>query len=330
MNVHLLIDAIVRQTTVLIAQLATTAGVRAPLAHVANQVFVDLATELKSQGLGHKVIADMFGLALRTYHARVQRLSESVTDRGRSLWEAVLEFVQDKNTVKRAEVLRRFRRDDDATVRGVLRDLVDTGMIFQSGRGDATVYRAAEPDEMLAADDADPVAAAANVVWIAVHRYGPVSRDELVELTRLDGGPLDTAVQSLVDDSRVEIVGEGEGVRYASTDYFIPYDAPHGWEAAVFDHFQTVVTSVCTKLAQGQTRALPADTTGGSTWAFDIWPGHPLEDEVLGLLREVRERATDLRERVDAERANRPDGVSDRRVLFYAGQSVLDDPGDPA
>lgn len=328
MNVHLLIDAIVRQTTVLIAQLATTAGVRAPLAHVANQVFVDLATELKAQGLGHKVIADMFGLALRTYHARVQRLSESVTDRGRSLWEAVLGYVQDNGTVRRAEVLRRFRRDDDATVRGVLRDLVDSGMIFQSGRGDATVYRAADPDEMLAADAGDPVAAAANVVWIAVHRYGPVTRDELVELTRLDGAPLDDAIASLVEDSRVERRSGEDDTTYVSTDYFIPYDTPHGWEAAVFDHFQTVVTSVCTKLAEGQTRALPADTMGGSTWAFDIWPGHPLEGEVLAMLREIRQRTTELRERVDAERPNRPSGVSNRRVLFYAGQTVLDEPGD--
>jgi hypothetical protein len=34
MNVKILIDSIVRQTTVLIAQLATAGGVRAPLAHV--------------------------------------------------------------------------------------------------------------------------------------------------------------------------------------------------------------------------------------------------------------------------------------------------------
>ena len=39
MNVQLLIDSIVRQTTVLVAQLATAGGVRAPLASVANQVF---------------------------------------------------------------------------------------------------------------------------------------------------------------------------------------------------------------------------------------------------------------------------------------------------
>jgi hypothetical protein len=38
MRTHLLIDAIVRQTTVLIAQLATAGGFRAPLAHIAEQV----------------------------------------------------------------------------------------------------------------------------------------------------------------------------------------------------------------------------------------------------------------------------------------------------
>ena len=62
MNVNLLIDAIVRQTMVLTAQLATQAGARAPLAHVANQVFLDLVGELTNQGLGRKVIADMFGV----------------------------------------------------------------------------------------------------------------------------------------------------------------------------------------------------------------------------------------------------------------------------
>jgi hypothetical protein len=42
MNVQLIIDAIVRQTTILIAQVATTSGQRSPLAKVANQVFLDL------------------------------------------------------------------------------------------------------------------------------------------------------------------------------------------------------------------------------------------------------------------------------------------------
>jgi hypothetical protein len=43
-NAALLIDAIVRQTVVLIATLATGAGQRASLSHVADQVFTDLTT----------------------------------------------------------------------------------------------------------------------------------------------------------------------------------------------------------------------------------------------------------------------------------------------
>jgi hypothetical protein len=62
-NVQLLIDSVVQQVTVLIAQLATSGGARAPVAHIASQVFIDLAHELEAQGLSRKVSADMFGMA---------------------------------------------------------------------------------------------------------------------------------------------------------------------------------------------------------------------------------------------------------------------------
>ena len=81
MDVGTLIDAVARQTTVLIAHLATAGGGRPQLAHTANRLFLDLVDALKEQGLTSKVIADMFGLALRTYHAKIQRLSESRTIR---------------------------------------------------------------------------------------------------------------------------------------------------------------------------------------------------------------------------------------------------------
>jgi hypothetical protein len=83
-NLQLLIDSIVRQTTGLIAQLATTGGARAPLVTVANQVFLDLADELAQQGVSRSVSADMFGLALRTYLRKIQRLRESTTEHGKS------------------------------------------------------------------------------------------------------------------------------------------------------------------------------------------------------------------------------------------------------
>jgi hypothetical protein len=164
---------------VLVAQLSTTAGLRAPLAHVANDVFLDLVTELESQGVRQRVIADMFGLALRSYQRKVQRLAESRTEHGRSLWEAVLSFVQEQQVVPRAEVLRRFRYDDESTVRGVLDDLVGSGLLYNRGRKDTTAYRASQDDENESSGDATAL------VWVCVYREGPLNRDELNKQLRL-------------------------------------------------------------------------------------------------------------------------------------------------
>ena len=125
MNTGLLIEALVRQTMVLIATLAATTGERSPLSRVADQVFANLVAELKAQGVGNKLIADMFGMALRTYHYRMARVAESATDRGRSVWEAVLGHIQQHGVLLRTDVLRRFQRDDPEVVRSVLRDLVE-------------------------------------------------------------------------------------------------------------------------------------------------------------------------------------------------------------
>lgn len=51
MQLKLLVDGIVQQTTVLIARLSTSAGGRSPLGQIADQVFLELARELKSQGV---------------------------------------------------------------------------------------------------------------------------------------------------------------------------------------------------------------------------------------------------------------------------------------
>jgi hypothetical protein len=51
MDTKLLIDGIVRQTTLLIAQLSTAAGIRAP-SHIADRVFLSLARQIEAQGVG--------------------------------------------------------------------------------------------------------------------------------------------------------------------------------------------------------------------------------------------------------------------------------------
>jgi hypothetical protein len=128
MNAQILIDAVVRQTMVLIAQLSTADGVRSPLSHVADEVFIGLVRELESQGVGKKVIADMFGLALRSYQQKVQRLSESATRRGITLWSAIHSYLGEQASATREEVLAHFKHDEELKVRGILSDLVESGL----------------------------------------------------------------------------------------------------------------------------------------------------------------------------------------------------------
>src|SRR5690606_639946 len=140
MNVKLLIDGIMHQTTVLIAQLSTVAGVRAPLAHVADQVFLSLAREIEAQGVARKVVADMFGLALRGYQKKTQRLAQSSTTQGKTLFEAVLEFIEREGGATRRAVIERFSRDGERETIGVLTDLLQSGLIYATGSGDSSLY----------------------------------------------------------------------------------------------------------------------------------------------------------------------------------------------
>jgi len=323
MNVNVLIDSVIKQTTILIAQLETSAGLRAPLANIANAVFLELADELESQGVSRKVAADMFGMALRSYQSKVQRLAARREDEHLSVWEAVFEFIRVREVVSRADVMLRFAREDEDLVRGILHDLVESGLVFQKGRGDGTVYRLASVEDLERVVGEDSGATRAPLVWIHVYLRGPSTLDELASAVGLDRKVVADALDALVDEGRVTAVaGEGEPV-YQSDVCVLPVGDAVGWEAALFDHFNAVVTALCVKLRNVTLRALPDDVVGGSTYSFEIWREHPFEERVLGLLRNTRRELSMLRAEVDDynARAGRPAETS--KVTFYFGQSVI-------
>ena len=325
MDAGLLIDAIVRQTTVLVAQLATAGGGRAQLAHTANQVFLDLVAALKEQGLGNKVIADMFGMALRTYQTKVQRLSESRTDRGRSLWEALLSFVQESSKqgpVSRARVLERFRQDDALVVGSVVKDLVDSGLLYRSGRGDFAQYGVAQGSIGEAPVSTEERAAA--YVWSCVHRLAPASASEVAEALSMDQTVVAQALERLVRDGRVRQSGS-DASRYESDGCVLPLGSPIGWEVAVFDHFQAMVMAICAKLDRGERHAAASDLIGGSTFSFSVWPEHPHYEEATQFLAQFRASGAALRQRIASyNETHAPPSEAERRVVIYAGQTVLD------
>ncbi len=319
MTRQVLIDNIFRQTTILIAQLATSGGVRAPLAQLADRVFLDLARELEQQGISRKVSADMFGMALRSYRRRVRQLGESSTERGRSLWEVVLEFLSRGELTTREEVLRRFHHDEEVLLKGVLNDLCESGLVFRLGSGKGAAYRAATTDEITALRERSE--GLLELVWVLVYREGPLSEAELAKRTSLKAELVSGYLKELLDSGRIELGDDGN---YRSRRLVLPLGATAGWEAALFDHFQAVVKTMCVRLRSG-TEGGTAEReleSGGSTYTFSIWPGHPHEDEVRGLLREFRTRHSELRQRVLKHNDQHPVPSQHERVTAYGGVCV--------
>lgn len=325
MNAQVLIDAVVRQTMVLIAQLSTADGARSPLSHVADEVFIALVRELEHQGVGKKVIADMFGLALRSYQQKVQRLSESATRRGVTLWSAIHSFLGEQKSATRSEVLQHFEYDEELKVRSILSDLVESGLVCRSGKGHDTNYRLATDEELeqlgtAASPDAEATNAA--LVWVQVYREGPLHEARLSELLPLAKPALDAALQRLQREERIRAEQRPDGVFYTTERCLIPVGEAAGWEAAVIDHHRAVLSALAAKVVSGKHVSAARDEVGGTTWSFDLWPGHPKEQEVRALLARLRSEVVPLWDEVaEYNREHRP--AETYKVTVYCGQYLV-------
>lgn len=324
MSSELLIETIVRQTTVLIAQLATAGGIRTPLADVAEQVFLDLVRELERQGVSRKVAADMFGMALRTFRRRLQRLSESRTHANRSLWEAVYSFVGTRDIVAQSEVLREFHRDEEELVRGVLNDLVESGLVFRSGKGASAKYRSARGNDREHHDGEDERETVDALIAAIVYRFGPLTPSELSRTVSLSPAALQGAIGRLTATGQLVRAGVDAHAALSAPALVRPLGTPAGWEAAVFDHYQALVNTVSAKLRAGREGAKGADLVGGSTYTLEVWPGHPLEAEALSQLAVLRKQLSDLRTRVAAHNQSTQMPEQSTRVIVYFGQNVIE------
>jgi hypothetical protein len=110
---------------------------------------------------------------------------------------------------------------------------------------------------------------------------------------------------------------------YHARDLLIPLGASVGWEAAVFDHIQAVVQTICQRVRADQSPSL-RDVVGGSTYTCEVWAGHPLEQEVKAQLEMLRQQCHDLRKKVSE--FNQQNGLKSEheQVITYVGQCVIE------
>lgn len=317
MDVRLLTDTIVRQTTVLLAQIATAAGIRAPLAHLANQVFGDLAKELEAQGVRRTVVADMFGLALRSYELKIRRLEET-TEVQRSAWRAVYSKLE-QHSQTRLQLTKSLPNVAARDLSAILNDLVDSGLVYRSGSGTRAVYGVTSDVDWSRREAEDELQTLTNLIWLTLATRGNQERSALEAKFRSDAATFEAAVEELLASKRIEAqIRDGKTV-YAAQSFHIPVGAEQGWEAAVCDHFGAVATAIAAKLHSPQARA--DDRIGGSTLRFTVYPGHPLESEVTGLLSHVRNHVEALWQRVHQHNQTLPPPENAEKFTFYYGQN---------
>ena len=236
-----------------------------------------------------------------------------------------MDYLQHESVVTRAAAFARFYRDDEVLVRGVLHDLCESGLVFVSGSGQDSVYRAATAEELGALRVLKRGEGLDELVWAMVYREGPVTGEAVTKLTGMTDEETSNVLARLVALGRVE----ARAGAFQARSFMVPLGAQVGFEAAVFDHFQALVKTICCRLrAEPAPLALPEglterDVVGGSTYTFDIWSGHPLADEVLTTLRDMRGRLGDLRQQVEAHNGAQGVPASFVQVVMYAGQCLV-------
>jgi hypothetical protein len=132
------------------------------------------------------------------------------------------------------------------------------------------------------------------------------------------------ALDRLLATARLTREGKGDDAKLNSSSFVIPENAAQGWEAAVFDHYQAVARAIAQKTRVRSSALPPPDQVGGATLHFGVFPGHPYEQRVLGLLRRFRDEMNVFWKEVASY--NEENGITEdmsTRVTFYFGQHVV-------
>src|SRR5690606_31025242 len=119
------------------------------------------------------------------------------------------------------------------------------GLVHATGRGAGTLYGVtSEADRQRLTRDSDELALG-DMLWGSIYRGPGRSLDQLAVELSVPEASLQGPLERLLSEGRVQRDADGQ---LHAWGYQVPVGAEHGWESAVFDHFQAVSTAIATKL----------------------------------------------------------------------------------
>jgi len=327
---ELLIDGVARQSVRLIAHIATFAG-RSRLSGLTEQMFGWMVTALREEcDLNHGVIQSMLALPRSTYFDRLSRRSES--GHGVNLWLAILLQFQRRAPAPLSveELAQILPRVDEHSLRGILADLQKQELIACATGGASNLAW-----ERFAIVDAERVKTVidcalediSSMLLVAVYQNGPIGVSALAERLGLAVAEIEDGLLDLNDRGLIDVDRSNGAERWDCKGLDIAFENVEAWHAAVYDHVHAVVNAVIGKLRSEKTQACMEDEVGGSTFSYEVWPGHPHEKRVGALFKKVRAEGNQLLEELrvfeqsEAAKA-KPPAAQRRKVVFYCGQAV--------
>ncbi len=126
--------------------------------------------------------------------------------------------------MRRDDILKRFRHDDEPSLRGVLRDLTDSGLVFSSGAASNLSFRAATKDEASTLRRGGDSLGLEAFVWSSIYREADIGLEALSERTALSAAELAPVVESLVASGKVERSGSGDSQQLRSSQLVLGFD----------------------------------------------------------------------------------------------------------
>jgi hypothetical protein len=195
--------------------------------------------------------------------------------------------------------------------------MVESGLAYSSGRGAETLFGLTTDADRQRLSATEALRVQRDLCRYLVASGSANTREELQQQLRLGVEAIDVLVNGLVAEGYLA----QQGSQLRARHFELGVGTEQGWETAVLDHFRAVTTAIAAKVNRPVAQA--DDEVGGSTRSFLVHPDHPCRQEVMDILRQTRQRTSEIWTRVAAHNEAFPPPEDADRVTFYFGQNVV-------
>ncbi|MEM9068699.1 MAG: hypothetical protein AAGE52_09340 [Myxococcota bacterium] len=314
LDVRLLLELLLEGGGELVASLATAQGRRESLEHLEDLVFLHTTETLRRRGYSAKVITDLFGLSsLTSLRRKLRKIKSGRLLRTRSLRQAILSRVAEGD-VDRQELLAHLKTRDAVIVKGVLRDLIDEGVIREGAGG----YELA----LAHTQTTDPSDHGLQGLMHILLGHRAMTAAELQGTLGVPEERVLEVSQGLIERGVVRRKGDS----FEAGPNWNLYPATDVSEAvtSLVHHFRAVGAAIIGTVRKwdSEEKVSPHTPPAVVTATFEIARDHPLLPELLAMHASFAESIAELYERIEA---SEPVEGERLRVSVYAGTAVADD-----